>query len=117
MVPVGGLVWPTLRAYQIWGAGPGVGKTVLSTVLCLSINHRRPREHAIFFEPVTTGPVNETGRSHAALTFRKRIGDKAPKDRLLTNYIAHYDEPGNPFEAALKSEKVGNPVPPHLQCI
>lgn len=115
MAPVGGPLWPKLRAFQVWGASADVGKTVFSTVLCLSAGHRRPHEHAIFLQPVVTGPTEEAGHRHADSMFRKKIGAKAPKDRFTARCIVHYQEPGSTHIAAAQSGQVSTHSYPVIQ--
>ncbi|ROW09579.1 hypothetical protein VMCG_02515 [Cytospora schulzeri] len=105
MPPPAGPLWPKLRAYQIWGARADVGKTVFSTILCLSAGHRRPHEHAIFLQPVVTGPKEAAGHRHADAMFRKKIGPKPPKDRFTARCLVHYEEPGSPHIAAAQSDQ------------
>ncbi|KUI56840.1 Bifunctional dethiobiotin synthetase/7,8-diamino-pelargonic acid aminotransferase, mitochondrial [Cytospora mali] len=104
MVPVGGPVWPKLRAFQVWGVKPDVGKSVISTILCLAANKRRPHEHAIYLEPVVTDSSKE-GHENAISMFNKRIGPKPPKDRFTTRCIVHYHAPGSPQVAASQDVK------------
>lgn len=64
MAPVGGLLWRSLRPYQIWGANTDVGKTVFSSILCSaarsSIRGNRWVDTEIYYlKPVSTGPLDD----------------------------------------------------------
>ncbi|KAK7748526.1 hypothetical protein SLS53_000546 [Cytospora paraplurivora] len=105
MSPAGGILWPSLRAYQVWGAGADVGKTTLTNILCLSVGHRRPHEHAVFFEPVAIGPNEKVGYKQAQTFFRKKIGAKPPKDRFNASSVVHYEQSGSPHIVAAQSDQ------------
>lgn len=58
MPPVSAALWRTLRGFQIYGANTGVGKTVVSTVLCKALSENEPVKVG-FLKPVSTGPLEE----------------------------------------------------------
>lgn len=59
MAPLGGLLWRSRRVYQIWGANTDVGKTVISTILCLATRGKFRKEHTAYLKPVSTGPIED----------------------------------------------------------
>ncbi|OMP84286.1 Bifunctional dethiobiotin synthetase/7,8-diamino-pelargonic acid aminotransferase, mitochondrial [Diplodia seriata] len=61
MAPVGGLLWRSLRPYQIWGANTDVGKTVFATILGAAVkSDRRWRDDTLtYLKPVSTGSADE----------------------------------------------------------
>ncbi|KAL1638064.1 hypothetical protein SLS58_008990 [Diplodia intermedia] len=97
MAPVGGLLWRSLRPYQIWGANTDVGKTVFATILGAAVlNDRRWRnEFLSYLKPVSTGPADDADLRQS---FHKRLSAKS---------FVEYDEPVSPDIAATKSGKVG----------
>lgn len=103
--PVGGLLWPSLRVLQIWGANTDVGKTVLSTVLCLAAAHRRPKEGVHYLKPVSTGPRGDSDSQHVRDAFTLFSGKATPKPEWFdSRTIVQYDDPVSPHIAAAKSE-------------
>lgn len=58
MPPIPAARWRTLRAFQIYGANTGVGKTVVSTVLCKALSENEPARVG-FLKPVSTGPLSD----------------------------------------------------------
>jgi bifunctional dethiobiotin synthetase / adenosylmethionine---8-amino-7-oxononanoate aminotransferase len=107
--PVGGLLWPSLRAFQVWGANTDVGKTVVSTMLCISAGYRRPREGVRYIKPVSTGPQTEDDSNHVKTMVRKAYGTNEIKASLFDSAtIVHYDDPVSPHIAALNSQDVSN---------
>lgn len=59
MRQVGSLLWPKLRALQIYGANTGVGKTVVSTLLTKALRRRFPKYAINYLKPISTGPLKE----------------------------------------------------------
>lgn len=59
MKEVGSVLWPKLRAVQVYGANTGVGKTVISTLLCKRLKTRFPDLHVNYLKPVSTGSLDE----------------------------------------------------------
>lgn len=105
--PVGGLLWPSLRALQVWGANTDVGKTVLSTILCLGAGHRRPREGVYYLKPVSTGPYSDADIAHVRKAYKRLQPINASKsDWFASSNIVQYDDPVSPHIAAAKSELV-----------
>lgn len=104
--PVGGLLWPALRALQIWGANTDVGKTVLSTILCVGAAHRRPREGVYYLKPVSTGPHSDSDARHVRSAY-SRVHSNGIKTRWFDSQtIVQYDEPVSPHIAAPNSGRV-----------
>ncbi|KAK2613587.1 hypothetical protein N8I77_000493 [Diaporthe amygdali] len=104
--PVGGLLWPSLRALQIWGANTDVGKTIFSTILCLSVAAKRHKEGVFYLKPVSTGSAEDADTKHvraAYLGLRKLMNGT----QLEAKTIAQYDIPVSPHIAAAESEKGG----------
>lgn len=71
MAAYGGLLWRSRRVHQIWGANTDVGKTVVSTSLCLAARAWWKFEHTAYLKPVSTGPLEEA--DHACVFFVSRI--------------------------------------------
>ncbi|KAK4215566.1 pyridoxal phosphate-dependent transferase [Rhypophila decipiens] len=64
--PTGALLYPHTKTYMIFGANTDVGKTVVSTVLCLA-TRRTPEvidEVVYYLKPVSTGPATESDESY-----------------------------------------------------
>lgn len=59
MRQVGSVLWPRLRAVQVYGANTGVGKTVVSTILCKALRKRLPEYNVHYLKPISTGPLDE----------------------------------------------------------
>lgn len=59
MRQVGSVLWPRLRAVQVYGANTGVGKTVVSTLLCKALRKRLPDFNVHYLKPISTGPLDE----------------------------------------------------------
>lgn len=107
--PVGGLLWPSLRVLQIWGANTDVGKTVLSTVLCLAAAaaHRRPKEGVHYLKPVSTGPRSDSDSHHVRNVISHFSSKSIPNPQWFDSQtIVQYDDPVSPHIAAAKSERV-----------
>ncbi|KAL3427481.1 bifunctional dethiobiotin synthetase adenosylmethionine-8-amino-7-oxononanoate aminotransferase [Phlyctema vagabunda] len=68
----GAILYRNLRAYQIYGANTGVGKTVFSTILCRALARAKPaspkaKENVWYLKPVSTGPSEEADQRHLTL--------------------------------------------------
>jgi len=64
MPPIASGFWNNSIAVQIWGANTGVGKTILSTVLCKHLQNfqnddRKPNWNVQYLKPVSTGPLQD----------------------------------------------------------
>lgn len=122
-MPVGGLLWPKLRALQIWGANTDVGKTVFSTILCLSAAHRRPKEGVYYLKPVSTGPDSDADARHVRYAY-SRVQTNALKPHWFHSQgIVQYDDPVSLHIAAPKSGLVSQdhllpaPFQPPRRCL
>ncbi|KAL5348934.1 hypothetical protein ACLOAV_006359 [Pseudogymnoascus australis] len=60
----GSVLRRSLRAYQIYGANTGVGKTVMSTILCGALHRALPQEPVWYLKPVSTGPLDDADDGH-----------------------------------------------------
>lgn len=110
--PVGGLLFPSLRVLQIWGANTDVGKTVLSTILCLAAHVRRPREGVHYLKPVSTGPKGDSDSHYVRNAFSKFFTHSIPKSHWFDSHtIVQYDDPVSPHIAATNSERVSQAQP------
>lgn len=68
MRQVGSVLWPKLKALQVYGANTGVGKTVISAVVCRAFERRHGAKHTIrYVKPISTGPLNEADDRYVAL--------------------------------------------------
>ncbi|KAL1977162.1 hypothetical protein VTN31DRAFT_21 [Thermomyces dupontii] len=90
MPPIPAARWRTLRAFQIYGANTGVGKTVVSTVLCKALSENEPARVG-FLKPVSTGPLSDADDLHL-----KRF----VKSNVLTECLFRFDEPVSPHLAS-----------------
>ncbi|POS69919.1 adenosylmethionine-8-amino-7-oxononanoate aminotransferase [Diaporthe helianthi] len=103
--PVGGMLWPSLRVLQIWGANTDVGKTVLSTVLCVSALHRRPKEGVHYLKPVSTGPQDDSDSKTVRRWCSKFLHGSTMKSEWFdTHTTIQYDDPVSPHIAATNSQ-------------
>lgn len=59
MRQVGSALWPRLRTVQVYGANTGVGKTVVSTLLCKALRKRLPDYNVHYLKPISTGPLED----------------------------------------------------------
>ncbi|KAG9706174.1 hypothetical protein KCU73_g17804, partial [Aureobasidium melanogenum] len=66
MRQVGSALWPRLRAVQVYGANTGVGKTVVSTLLCKALRKRLPDYNVHYLKPISTGPLDEQDNRQVA---------------------------------------------------
>lgn len=104
--PVGAVLWPSLRALQIWGANTDVGKTVFSTVLCRTAHARRPREGVHYLKPVSTGPEGDSDSKHVRNVIAKFVTYQFPKPKWFDSHtIVQYDDPVSPHIAAAESKR------------
>ncbi|KAG8167173.1 hypothetical protein KVR01_002862 [Diaporthe batatas] len=102
--PVGGLLFPSLRILQIWGANTGVGKTVVSTILCVAARHRRPKEGVHYLKPVSTGPRGDSDSEHVSRVFSRFLAQQGPKPEWFTSStLVQYKDPVSPHIAATNS--------------
>jgi len=58
MRQVGSVLWPKLKALQVYGANTGVGKTIFSSILCRAFLKRFPKK-VHYLKPISTGPQDE----------------------------------------------------------
>jgi hypothetical protein len=70
MRQVGSVLWPRLRTVQIYGANTGVGKTVISTLLCKALRRRLPDHSVHYLKPISTGPLDDQDNRYASLSTR-----------------------------------------------
>lgn len=69
MRQVGSALWPKLKALQVYGANTGVGKTVISAVVCRAFQRRHGAKHKIHYvKPISTGPLSEADDRYVSLT-------------------------------------------------
>ncbi|EPE04434.1 onanonoxo-7-onima-8-eninoihtemlysoneda [Ophiostoma piceae UAMH 11346] len=80
----------SLRAYQVYGANTGVGKTVMSTILCGALHRAFPHERVWYLKPVSTGPQEDADDGHLA-RFSPRTSSKT---------LVQYGQPVSPHIAA-----------------
>jgi hypothetical protein len=82
MQRVGAVLWPTLQCFQIYGANTGVGKTIVSTLLCKTLSRKRDaRVH--YVKPVSTGPRNEEDVAYVTSCEKKKRRRRVGIVRLL----------------------------------
>ncbi|KAK9320410.1 pyridoxal phosphate-dependent transferase [Lipomyces orientalis] len=89
-------LWKSLRSYQVYGANTNVGKTIISTALCKSLQRKFPDERIWYLKPVSTGPLAEADDCHVR-TFVSGI---------QAGCLFQFDEPVSPHIAARQS--IGN---------
>jgi dethiobiotin synthetase/adenosylmethionine--8-amino-7-oxononanoate aminotransferase len=58
MQRVGAALWPSLQAFQVYGANTNVGKTIVSTILCKAFKERE-KLNVYYLKPVSTGPIED----------------------------------------------------------
>ncbi|KAI3400575.1 hypothetical protein diail_2777 [Diaporthe ilicicola] len=98
--PIGGSLWPSLRILQIWGANTDVGKTIFSTILCLSAARRR-KEGVHYVKPVSTGLLEDTDSKHVRRAYLRAGGKRVDRLEWFSSAtIAQYDIPVSPHIAA-----------------
>ncbi|KAI4731745.1 PLP-dependent transferase [Aureobasidium sp. EXF-10728] len=95
MRQVGSALWPRLRAVQVYGANTGVGKTVVSTLLCKALRKRLPDYNIHYLKPISTGPLDEQDNRHIT-RYSKDITSKT---------LLQFDDPVSPHIAARISKE------------
>ncbi|CAD0082500.1 unnamed protein product, partial [Aureobasidium vineae] len=95
MRQVGSVLWPRLRAVQVYGANTGVGKTVVSTLLCKALRKRLPDYNVHYLKPISTGPLDEQDNRHIT-RYSKDITSKT---------LLQFDDPVSPHIAARISKE------------
>ncbi|KAK6005481.1 hypothetical protein QM012_007123 [Aureobasidium pullulans] len=90
MRQVGSALWPRLRTIQVYGANTGVGKTVVSTLLCKALRKRLPDYNVHYLKPISTGPLDEQDNRHIT-RYSKDITSKT---------LLQFDDPVSPHIAA-----------------
>ncbi|KAG9690172.1 PLP-dependent transferase, partial [Aureobasidium melanogenum] len=95
MRQVGSALWPRLRAVQVYGANTGVGKTVVSTLLCKALRKRLPDYNVHYLKPISTGPLDEQDNRHIT-----RYSQDITSKTLL-----QFDDPVSPHIAARISKE------------
>ncbi|KAG9576139.1 PLP-dependent transferase, partial [Aureobasidium melanogenum] len=95
MRQVGSALWPRLRAVQVYGANTGVGKTVVSTLLCKALRKRLPDYNVHYLKPISTGPLDEQDNRHIT-RYSKDITSKT---------LLQFDDPVSPHIAARISKE------------
>ncbi|GAB1318048.1 Onanonoxo-7-onima-8-eninoihtemlysoneda [Madurella fahalii] len=93
--PVGALLRPDLRIFQIFGANTDVGKTICSAVLCRASTCKSDGTTR-YLKPISTGPAATTDASH--------VEKYAP--RVVSRTLCQYDLPISPHLAAKASNRV-----------
>ncbi|KAF2454956.1 onanonoxo-7-onima-8-eninoihtemlysoneda [Lineolata rhizophorae] len=69
-------LWPNLVAAQIFGAHTGVGKTIVSALLCRTLSETHPSYAVHYLKPVSTGPEAEADDRHICRFAGKRTQSK-----------------------------------------
>lgn len=106
---VGALLYPSLRALQIYGANTAVGKSVFSSILCAAF---APKNGVYYIKPVSTGPLTEgddrrdlypTHRPHVLklILYYRHISRFVPS--VKTQCLYQFAEPVSPHVAARSS--------------
>ena len=95
-----------MRALQVWGANTDVGKTVLSTILCLGAVQKRPREGVYYLKPVSTGPSSDSDTNHVRNAYSRLHGNANKPHWFDTLCLVQYADPVSPHIAAQKSGRV-----------
>lgn len=93
MAATGSVLSRSLRAYQVYGANTDVGKTILSAVICKSLDRIKPQERVWYLKPVSTGPLEQADDGHLARF--------AP--RTETTCLFQFDEAVSPHIAARRA--------------
>ncbi|CAK7223902.1 hypothetical protein SEUCBS140593_005390 [Sporothrix eucalyptigena] len=86
----GAVLRRSLRTYQVYGANTGVGKTVMSTILCGALHRAFPKELVWYLKPVSTGPRDEADDGHLARF----------SPQTISKTLVQYGEPVSPHIAA-----------------
>ncbi|THY54738.1 PLP-dependent transferase [Aureobasidium pullulans] len=95
MRQVGSALWPRLRTVQVYGANTGVGKTVVSTLLCKALRKRLPDYNVHYLKPISTGPLEDQDNRHIT-RYSKDITSKT---------LLQFDDPVSPHIAARISKE------------
>ncbi|TIA13762.1 PLP-dependent transferase [Aureobasidium pullulans] len=95
MRQVGSALWPRLRTVQVYGANTGVGKTVVSTLLCKALRKRLPDYNVYYLKPISTGPLEDQDNRHIT-RYSKDITSKT---------LLQFDDPVSPHIAARISKE------------
>ncbi|TIA20394.1 PLP-dependent transferase [Aureobasidium pullulans] len=95
MRQVGSALWPRLRTVQVYGANTGVGKTVVSTLLCKALRKRLPDYNVHYLKPISTGPLEDQDNRHIT-RYSKDITSKT---------LLQFDDPVSPHIAARTSKE------------
>jgi dethiobiotin synthetase/adenosylmethionine--8-amino-7-oxononanoate aminotransferase len=66
---------------QVYGANTGVGKTVVSTLLCKALRKRLPNYNVHYLKPISTGPLDDQDNRYAHLNIQVQ-------DQLLSSFEA-----------------------------
>ena len=64
---------------QVYGANTGVGKTVVSTLLCKALRKRLPDYNVHYLKPISTGPLDDQDNRYAYLNI-------LVQDQLLSSF-------------------------------
>ncbi|GAB7361258.1 hypothetical protein MBLNU230_g1319t1 [Neophaeotheca triangularis] len=94
MRQVGSALWPKLRVLQVYGANTGVGKTILSSILCSAFRNRFPNGNVNYLKPISTGPLDEADDHHISL-FENGVTAKC---------LYQFQDPVSPHIAARSSK-------------
>jgi dethiobiotin synthetase/adenosylmethionine--8-amino-7-oxononanoate aminotransferase len=89
MRQVGSALWPRLRAVQVYGANTGVGKTVVSTLLCKALRKRLPDYNVHYLKPISTGPLDDQDNRYAHLNAQVEVqllSSLKPYNTILERY-------------------------------
>ncbi|KAI5236554.1 PLP-dependent transferase [Aureobasidium subglaciale] len=91
MRQVGSVLWPRLRAVQVYGANTGVGKTVVSTLLCKALRKGLPDYNVHYLKPISTGPLDDQdNRPHIAARISKDpIDDQSILTRVYEELLGY----------------------------
>ncbi|KAI5272290.1 PLP-dependent transferase [Aureobasidium subglaciale] len=91
MRQVGSVLWPRLRAVQVYGANTGVGKTVVSTLLCKALRKGLPDYNVHYLKPISTGPLDDQdNRPHIAARISKEpIDDQSILSRVYEELLGY----------------------------
>ncbi|KAI5801107.1 onanonoxo-7-onima-8-eninoihtemlysoneda [Geopyxis carbonaria] len=91
---IGSILSKSLRVHQIYGANTNVGKTIFSTLLCLTTKKRYPKQLVHYLKPISTGPEDQSDVRHIL---------KFSKDAIATaKILQQYKEPISPHIAAVE---------------
>ncbi|PGH17409.1 dethiobiotin synthase [Polytolypa hystricis UAMH7299] len=91
MSRVAGALWRSLPAWQVYGANTGVGKTVLSTILCKVSSRFHPERKVWFLKPVSTGPLEDADDGRHLNRYARDVNSKC---------LYQFNQPVSPHLAA-----------------